>query len=205
MNIKSNQNRREFIAKSSLATAGISFGINAFSSIQTNRFTGANDKIRMGFIGIGNRGSQLLELFMQNSDVEVAVLCDIYESYLNRDRSKVDPRYLADRPGQVPKMGEKFPIKPLLYNDFRKLLEDKTIDAVCIATPDHWHAVMMNEAVRAGKDVYVEKPLTQTIYEGRSMVNVWKSSKQVVAVGLNRRGNEVYQKLAKEIELGKIG
>lgn len=166
---------------------------------------GSNEKIRMGFIGIGNRGSQLLELFMQNNDVEIAALCDVYEPYLLRDRSKVDSRYLADRNGQIPKMGEKFNSQPKTYNDYRKLLEDKDIDAVCIATPDHWHAIQMTEAVKAGKDVYVEKPLTQTIHEGRTMVNVWKASDRVVAVGLNRRGNEVYQKLAKEIQSGKIG
>lgn len=199
------QNRRDFIAKSSLTVGGISMGLNAMSAAESGRIIGANDKIRVGFIGIGNRGSQLLELFMQNKDVEIAALCDIYEPYLMRDRSKVDSRYLADRAGQVPKMGEKFATKPTLYNDYRKLLEDKTIDAVCIATPDHWHAIMMTEAVKAGKDVYVEKPLTQTIHEGRTMVNVWKASKQVVAVGLNRRGNNVYKKLAKEIAAGKIG
>ena len=200
------QNRRDFITKTTLATAGISVGMNSFSSVgKSTAKLGANDKIRMGFIGIGNRGSQLLEIFMQNKDVEINALCDVYEPYLLRDRSKVDSRYLADRNGQVPKMGEKFPKPPKIYNDYRKLLEDKDIDAVCIATPDHWHAIQMTEAVKAGKDVYVEKPLTQTIHEGRTMVNVWKASKQVVAVGLNRRGNEVYQKLAREIQAGKIG
>jgi predicted dehydrogenase len=205
MKNRSIQNRRDFITKSTLTIGGISAGINAFSSSETTRFSGANDKIRMGFIGIGNRGSQLLELFMQNKDVEIAALCDIYEPYLLRDRSKVDPRYLADRASSIPQMNEKFVNKPTLYNDYRKLLEDTSIDAVCIATPDHWHAIQMIDAVKAGKDVYVEKPLTQTIREGRTMVNVWKASDRVVAVGLNRRGNEVYQRLAKEIPAGKIG
>jgi predicted dehydrogenase len=205
MGNNSKQSRRDFIAKSTLTASGLAVGLGASASADQDRIPGASDKIRMGFIGIGNRGSQLLELFMQNKDVEIAALCDIYEPYLLRDHSKVDPRYLADRAGQVPGMGENFPVRPKLYNDYRKLLEDKSIDAVCIATPDHWHAIMMIDAVRAGKDVYVEKPLTQTIKEGRTMVNVWKASKQVVAVGLNRRGNEVYRKLAKEIPAGKIG
>lgn len=202
-NIK--QSRRDFIAKSTLAVSGISACLNTMGSAQSGRTIGANDKIRMGFIGVGNRGSQLLELFMQNKDVEIAALCDVYEPYLLRDRSKVDPRYLATMPGQIPTMGEKFATKPTLYNDYRKLLEDKNVDAVCIATPDHWHAIQMIEAVKAGKDVYVEKPLTQTIKEGRTMVNAGKASNRVVAVGLNRRGNEVYQRLAKEIPQGKIG
>ncbi|MCX6327477.1 MAG: Gfo/Idh/MocA family oxidoreductase [Bacteroidia bacterium] len=203
--MKNNQTRRNFIKQSAITTVGLAAGLKAISVSQNGRISGANDRIRVGFIGTGNRGSQLLELFMQNKDVEIAALCDVYEPYLLRDRSKVDPRYLADRAGQIPQMGEKFPAKPALYNDYRKLLEDKSIDAVCIASPDHWHAIQMIEAVKAGKDVYVEKPLTQTIKEGRTMVNVWKASNRVVAVGLNRRGNEVYQKLAKEIPAGKIG
>jgi len=84
---------------------------------------------------------------MKEPACEVAALCDVYEPYLLRDRSKVDPRYLKDRPGQVPKMGEKFSNKATYYNDYRKLLEDKSIDAVCIATPDHWHAIQMIDAV----------------------------------------------------------
>ena len=197
--------RREFIAKSSAAVAGVSIGLNAFGSVKTNRIFSANDKIRVGFIGIGNRGSQLLNLFMQNKDCEIAALCDIYEPYTLRDRSRVDERYLADRPGQIPKMGEKFASPPKIYKDYRDLISDKDIDAVCIATPDHWHAKQTIDAIKAGKDVYVEKPLTQTIVEGRKMVEAQAASTQVVAVGLNRRGNVVYQKLAKEIPAGKIG
>jgi len=129
----------------------------------------------------------------------------IYIPYLLRDRSKVDQRYLKDMPGQVPKMGEKFSKAPLTFNDHRKLLDSKDIDAVCIATPDHWHAIQMIDAVNAGKDVYVEKPLTNTLVEGRKMVETWEKSDRVVAVGLNRRGNGVFQKLAKDIPAGKIG
>lgn len=202
---KETSTRREFMAKGTAASAGLFIGANTFASSGETRTIGANDKIRVGFIGIGNRGSQLLALFMQEPDCEIAALCDIYKPYLKRDRSLVDPRYLKTISGQVPKMGEKFSKEPVYYDDYRKLLEDKSIDAVCIATPDHWHAIMMIEAVRAGKDVYVEKPLTQTIKEGRAMVNAQKETNRVVAVGLNRRGNEVYQKLKKVIAGGKIG
>ena len=197
--------RREFIGKAGLVTAGVSLGAGSLTAAGYNRILGANDKIRMGFIGVGNRGSQLLKLFMDQPDQEVAALCDIYEPYLQRDRSMVDPRYLAVMPGQIPQMKEKFPVKPALYKDYRKLLEDKNIDAVCIATPDHWHALMMIHSVEAGKDVYVEKPLTNTLVEGRRMVQAMEKSGRIVAVGLNRRGNVVFQKLAKELPLGKIG
>lgn len=197
--------RREFIYKTGIVGAGVSLGVAPLNAMDYNRIRGANDKIRMGFIGVGNRGSQLLKLFMDQPDIEVAALCDVYEPYLLRDRSKVDRRYLAVMPGQIPVMGEKFPKPPVLYRDYRKLLESKEIDAVCIATPDHWHALQVIDAVDAGKDIYVEKPLTATIVEGRKMVEAQARSGRVVAVGLNRRGNVVFQKLAKEIPAGKIG
>ncbi len=205
MKTKGNSTRREFVTRTGLATVGLALGAPTLTAAGYNRVMGANDKVRMGFIGIGNRGSQLLNLFMMQPDMEVVALCDIYEPYLLRDRSKVDPRYLKDMPGQIPQMGENFPKKPVLYNDYRKLLADKNIDAVCIATPDHWHAIITIDAIKAGKDVYCEKPLTNTLVEGRKMVNAWKASDRVVAVGLNRRGNIVFQQLAKDLPAGKIG
>lgn len=180
-------------------------GVNPISANSYKRIPGANDKIRVGFIGVGNRGTQLLKIFMDQPDCEVAALCDVYEPYINRDRSKVDPRYIQDMPGQIPAMDEVFPNKVERYTDYRKLLENKSIDAVCIASPDHWHAIMTIDAIKAGKDVYVEKPLSKTIQEGRAMVNAGKNSKQVITVGLNRRGAPTFQKLAKEIPAGKIG
>lgn len=202
---KETTTRREFIAKSAATVAGVSVGLQAFSSKQGAAVFGANNRIRMGFIGIGNRGSQLMQLFMGHPDVEVAALCDVYEPYLLRDHSKVSPRYVQTMGGQIPKMGETFAKPPKLYSDYRKLLDDKDVDAVCIATPDHWHALQTIAAIEAGKDVYVEKPLTITLFEGRKMVEAQARSRQVVAVGLNRRGSSVYQKLAKEIPAGKIG
>ena len=195
--------RRDFIAKSAKAAVGLSLSAAVFPAL--GNIIGANNKIRMGFIGIGNRGSELLGLFMQQPDCEIAALCDIYEPYLNRDRSQVDKRWIEIYESKVPKMGEQFPKKPKLYSHFRKLLEDKDIDAVCIATPDHWHAIQTIEAIKAGKDVYCEKPLTNTLIEGRKMVQAQAASKQVVAVGMNRRGNISYQKLTAELRIGKIG
>lgn len=197
--------RRAFIAQTGMLTAGITLGEKQLSALNYNRIIGANNKIRVGFIGVGNRGSQLLQIFMNQPDCEIAALCDVYEPYLLRDRSKVDPRYIKDRPLQIPKMGEIFSNKVERYSHYRKLLENKNIDAVCIATPDHWHAIMTIDAIKAGKDVYIEKPLSKTIHEGRAMVNAGKNSKQIVTVGLNRRAAPTFQKLAKEIPKGKIG
>ena len=199
--MKSKQiSRREFITKSSLVTAGATAGI---STLASPSILGANDRIRVGFIGIGNRGSQLLGWFMENKDVEVAALCDVYEPYLLRERSGVNQRFLDA--GKVPGMNEQLDGKVKRYKDFRKLLEQKDIDAVCIATPDHWHTIQAIQAMEAGKDVYVEKPLTITIKEGRELVNAQKRTGRVVAVGLNRRGSSVYQKLSSEVQAGLIG
>ena len=197
--------RREFLKKSAVVTTGATLSMQAMGAPVIKPVLGANDQIRMGFIGVGNRGSQVLHSFMKNKDVKVVALCDVYEPYLHRDQSKVDKRLLQDLGGRIPKMGETFDAKVDIYKDFRELLERKDIDAVCIATPDHWHAVQTIMAVNAGKDVYVEKPLSITLHEGRKMVEAQKKTTQVVQVGLNRRGSSVYQELAGMVKNNKIG
>ena len=158
----------------------------------------------MGFIGVGNRGTQLLERFMVEPDCEVVALCDVYEPYVRRDRSAVHPRFLESGI-PVPGMGEAFAGKVDTYADFRHLLDRPDIDAVCIATPDHWHAVQTIMAFQAGKDVFVEKPLTATIHEGRRMVEVGKETGRIGAVCLNRRGSSMYRQLAVDVQAGAIG
>jgi predicted dehydrogenase len=197
-----NVSRRDFMKKSA-AVSGTALGMAALG-MPIGKSVPASDRIRMGFIGIGNRGSQLLGSFMTNPDVDIVALCDVYEPYLMRDPSKVDPR-IRKEIDQVPKMGEVFQGKVDRYKDFRQVLERKDIDAVCIATPDHWHAIQMINAVDAGKDVYVEKPLTITLFEGRKMVEAGARTKRVVQVGLNRRGSTIYQELVKLVKDGKIG
>ena len=192
--------RRRFLAQSLAATTSVSLGTSALAQA---RRIGPNDRIRVGFIGIGNRGTQLLQRFMTHQDVEIAALCDVYKPYVMRDNSQVDARWSAS--GKTPEMGETMPRAVKRFSDFRKMLEMKDLDAVCIATPDHWHAVQTIQAIEAGRDVFVEKPLTITLNEGRAMVNAQKQSRQIVAVGLNRRGSSVYQNLAKDIQGGKIG
>ena len=100
---------------------------------------------------------QLLSWFMENDDIEVAALCDVYEPYILRDRSKVSERY--PKSGKVPKMGQSIASNVKKYKDYRKLLEQNDIDAVCIATPDHWHALQTIHALEAGKHVYIENPI----------------------------------------------
>jgi predicted dehydrogenase len=205
MNSQNEQSRRVFLKESALATAGVSFGLNTMIGASLTAAPGPNERIRMGFIGVGNRGSQLLASFMANPDVEVAALCDVYEPYLTRDPAKVHPRYHAELDGRIPRMGEKFRGQVQTYRDFRRLLERPDVDAVCVATPDHWHALQTILALQAGKDVYVEKPLTITLKEGRKMILAGQGSDRIVQVGLNRRGSSIYRPLAKEVQAGKIG
>ncbi len=202
---KKKESRREFLSKTGMAAAGVTIGTSGVSASSYSRILGANDRVRVGFIGVGNRGTQVMHEFMNEPDCEVAALCDVYEPYITRDRSKVNPRYIEATPQQIPKMGENFSNKTGRYSDYRKLLDDKTIDAVYIGTPDHWHALQTIDAFKAGKDVFVEKPLAKSIVEGRAMINAWKKSNQIAAISLNRRGSSTWQRLAKEVPAGKIG
>ncbi len=199
MSENTKQKRRTFL-RNAAATAG-----SAAVATAARPVLGANDRVRVGFIGVGNRGSQLLSSFMKNRDVEVAALADCYEPYLTRDRSKVHSRYLDEIGHQIPMMGETFKNKVDVYTDFRKLIDRNDIDAVCIATPDHWHAIQAIQAMESGKDVYVEKPLTVAIKEGRKMVEVAKRTKRVNQVGIHRRASSVYRDLVEKVQNGLIG
>lgn len=200
-----NPTRRQFIVGTGAGTAGLMLGLNRLEAVSYSKIKGSNEKIRVGFIGVGNRGTQMLHTFMSMADCEIAALCDVYEPYITRIYERVDSRYISTRPGQIPKMGEVFPGKVERYTDYRKLLENKSIDAVVISTPDHWHALQTIHSVQAGKDVYVEKPVSKTIEEGRAMIKAAEATKQIVTVGLNRRAAPTFIKLAEDIPSGKIG
>jgi predicted dehydrogenase len=197
--------RRQFLHHSTAATAGVALGLNLLGTPATRSVLGANEKIRVGFIGVGNRGTQLLQGFMAQNGVEIAALCDVYEPYLNRDYSQVGKEVIESIGARVPKMGEKFAGEVARYKDFRRVLDRKDIDAVVIATPDHWHAIQAIQACQAGKDVYVEKPLSVTIHEGRKMVEAAAKYKRIVQVGLHRRSSAMYADLASQMQAGKIG
>jgi predicted dehydrogenase len=168
------KSRREFLKDSTTSAAAVTLGLSLASNHTIQAARGANEKIRVGFIGVGNRGTQLLNGFLKHDDAEVVALCDVYEPYLTRDYSKVDKKLRDSLGGRVPKMTEKLNSNVALYKDFRRLLDRKDIDAVVIGTPDHWHAVQTTMACQAEKDVYVEKPLSITVVEGRKMVEAAK-------------------------------
>ncbi|MEJ2050871.1 MAG: Gfo/Idh/MocA family oxidoreductase [Calditrichota bacterium] len=203
--MSSDLSRREFLRKTTTAAAGVSMGLGVIGSPSGKSVLGANDRIRMGFIGVGNRGTKLLKSFMSYPQVEVAGICDLYEPYRLRDNSAVAQILVDEVGGRVPPMNEGVSKKVPRYQDFRNLLDQQDIDAVCIATPDHWHALQTLMALDAGKDVYVEKPLTVTVEEGRKMVEAEQASDRIVQVGLNRRGAPIYQKLVRMVQDGANG
>ncbi len=147
---------------------------------------GANDRVRLGFIGLGNRGDQVLDAFVAHKDAEVVAVCDIHEPYVN---------FAAQKAGG----------QPARHNDYRRLLESKDIDAVVICTPDHWHALQMIQACEAGKDVYVEKPLSLVVSEGRAMVNAARRHNRVVQVGIHRRSAAFVKEAADLVRGGAVG
>lgn len=147
---------------------------------------GANEKVRLGFIGLGNRGDQLLKAFLPLSDIEVTALCDVYEPYM---------AYAA----------QQLPGKPFMHKDYRKVLERSDVDAVVIGTPDHWHALQFIDACMAGKDVYVEKPVSLTIGEGRKMIEAARRYDVISQVGTQRRSAPFCVKAAELVRSGVIG
>jgi len=158
----------------------------AATALSYSRILGANDRVGVGYIGLGNRGDQVHDAFLEYPDQQTVAVCDLREDYMD------------------------FAIKksratPVKYKDYRKLLEDKNVDAVVIATPDHWHALQFVDACRAGKDVYVEKPLSLTVSEGRRMVQVARETKRVTQVGIHRRSVKSLQEAAAFIRSGGIG
>ncbi|MCS7271691.1 MAG: Gfo/Idh/MocA family oxidoreductase [Gemmataceae bacterium] len=161
-------------------------GALALPAWQSRQVYGANERVRLGFIGVGNRGDQVLAAFLSQKDSEVVGICDIYAPY----------RELAAR-----KVGG----SPALYHDYRKMLEDKSIDAVVICTPDHWHALQTIHACQAGKDVYVEKPLSLTVVEGRKMVQAARQHRRVVQVGIQRMSSALGREVTEVIRSGGIG
>jgi predicted dehydrogenase len=189
-------NRRTFSKTAALAAT-------AAASLAPGRVLGANDRVRLGFIGVGNRGCQLLKGFLAHPDAQVVALCDVYEPYLHGAYDRLDPRFagLGKRIARMPKIeGDVARVK-----DFREVLDRKDVDAVVIATPDHWHAIQMIAACRAGKDVYVEKPLSMTTVEGRAMVDAARRADRIVQVGTHRRSSRLYAQLAEVVRAGALG
>ena len=182
------ENRRRFLKKSVVVTAGIAAGAPAY--IKGYSQVKPSDKINVAVAGIRSRGKNHIENFIKINDSRVVAICD------------VDENLFAGTTLQIEKLGGD---KPKIFNDFRKMLEDKSIDVISIATPGYWHALQTIWACQAGKDVYVEKPVSYNILEGRKMVQAAGKYERIVQVGMQRRANRAFQQGVRLLQEGAIG
>ncbi|MEQ9100221.1 MAG: Gfo/Idh/MocA family oxidoreductase [Imperialibacter sp.] len=182
-------NRRTFVKHTTLGLGALTILPSAV--LAGRRKAAPSDVVNVGLIGCRGQGYWILENHMNNADAQCVALCDVDENVLN------------DKAAQVEKKQGK---KPKLYNDYRDLLADKDIDAVIIGTPDHWHCLPFVEALQAGKDVYVEKPLANSIGEIEVMQSAAKRySKQVVQVGQQQRSGTHWADIMAMVHSGKLG
>jgi predicted dehydrogenase len=176
-------NRREFMK----GTIGAAAGLTVLSQ---PRARAAGEKVIIGVMGLGGRGTFLAESFAQRPDVEIAYLCDPNTRRFARAREVVE---------------EAQETRPKMVQDFRKILDDKSVDALINATPDHWHGLGTIMACQAGKDVYVEKPMAHNIFEGRKMIEAARKYKRVVQVGMQSRSAAYSGKAKEYVQSGKLG
>jgi predicted dehydrogenase len=162
--------------------------MTALTAASYNRVLGANDRVGIGFIGFGLIGKQHVFNFKKSfPDVDRVALCDVYKPRVEEGLAYMESPNAKG------------------YGDFRKMYENKDIDGVVVATPDHWHAMLTIMACAAGKDVYVEKPLTVFIDEGKWMLAAMNKYKRVVVVGTQRNHNPGHQVAKKIVESGVLG
>ncbi|MDR2969009.1 MAG: Gfo/Idh/MocA family oxidoreductase [Tannerellaceae bacterium] len=185
-------NRRIFLSKSALSVAGLGLAPLAggsYHSIFGN--TAPSNKVKVALIGCRSQGWSNLNTFLQYPEVECVALCDVDDEWLNKRAADVEK-----------KSGKKV---PNLYKDWRKVIDNKDIDAVIIGTPDHWHCLPMVWASQAGKDVYVEKPLSNTIEECNLMETAARKYNRVVQVGQWQRSDPHWNEAANYLKAGNIG
>ncbi len=179
-----NPSRRQFIKMSALA------GMPAIIPASVLGANAPSKRITLGCIGMGNQGNANLSSFLNQDDARVVAVCDVFKSRSNNARKKVNDRYKTTGCKAV--------------TDFREIIADKSIDAVVISTPDHWHVPMSLMAMEAGKDVFSEKP-TLTIAEGRALIKEVNKRKAVFQIGLEDRSLSHYHKMIEWLRNGAIG
>lgn len=183
--------RREFLNRSKKTGLGLAAGMTILSNARSVRAAPAADKIILAAVGVRGRGSGLAQGFLQRGDCRYAYIADV-DSSLFESRAKA----IAERQGGK---------RPKCVQDFRVALEDKSVDAIVVATPDHWHAPATVWGCQAGKDVYVEKPASHNCWEGRKMVEAARKHRRIVQVGTQSRSAPYNIEAKKFIEQGKLG
>ncbi|MBW7996661.1 MAG: Gfo/Idh/MocA family oxidoreductase [Candidatus Glassbacteria bacterium] len=176
--------------RKAISSAAMAFAAAGVAPAVAVGAMGANDAINVGVIGTGKMGRSNMRAFAREDGVRIAAVCDVYRPNL---QLALDDLKEAEKPA------------PREFADFRKLLEMKEIDIVIAATPDHWHPINTVMACRAGKDVYVEKPVSVVVEEGRIMTNVARETGRIVGVGTQQRSGEHFQKAREIVRNGQLG
>lgn len=189
--------RRDFMRQAGKVAAGATLGVavtqtacvsapKQYVQAESKSPRAAGEKIRLAFIGVGGRGRNLLQRFMENPEIEVKVLCDVKKDAI------AEAQKLA---------GTTVPTS----DDYQAVLKQSDVDAVVVATPDHWHAIITVEACQAGKDVYVEKPLCLCVEEGRRMVQAARKHGRIVQMGTQQLSGEHYHEARRRVQAGDLG
>jgi predicted dehydrogenase len=178
----SNWTRRRFLKGTALAGAGLV----SFGGLTPARVLGANQRIRVGVLGTGERAQYLMSIFKRQPDVEFVAVCDVYGPHREKALKLAGPTASA-------------------HLDYHEVLDRKDVDAVVIAPPDHWHKTMLVDAVHAGKDAYCEKPIMHSIPEGVEMVSAVRQSNRVVQTGMQQRSWPHFMMGKQIVDSGKLG
>lgn len=189
--------RRKFLGQA--ATIAAAFSIVPRHVLGGKGFITPSDKINLGFIGTGRQGITLQKYFAETGEEQIIAACDVYQQKLD-NFVKITNAFYADKYSKASNSEWCTP-----YKDFRELLLNKSVDAVVIATPDHWHAAMAVRAAEADKDIYCEKPLSLTIKEGRAMVNATRKHKRVFQTGSMQRSFPEFTQAVELIRNGYLG
>jgi predicted dehydrogenase len=182
--------RRQFLGNSALAAAAAAVSSIPVLGSELRRTVGPNDRLRIAVIGVKGRGLEHVSQWVKMPDVEIAAICDIDENQIHGANDRIEKA-----------TGK----KPAYFKDLRKLFEDKSIDAVSIATCNHWHSLAGIWAVQAGKCAYVEKPISHNVFEGRKLVEAAEKYKKVVAVGTQCRSMKGMREAMAFLHSGKLG
>ena len=183
--------RREFMLQSAIGTAGFGLMLNGswvpFGSTELPKPAAANDRVGLGFIGFGIRGNILLEAARETQQANFIEVCDCYQGHLERAKERTDGKIATN------------------FAQYKKLLDRRDIDAVVIATPDHWHLTIVLDALSAGKDVYIEKPMTHRIEEGPRIIEAARKTNRVVQAGSQWVSGDQNKKAREIVASGKLG
>lgn len=190
-----NNNRRDFIKSSSAAAAATVAAGAMPSTAKAASTVSPNAKIRIGFIGPGGRGfsahvKRLSSLAAAGQPIELVAVCDVYNKHVNRAIKHIE---------------KKTKVKATGYVDYTEMIEKENLDAVCIGTPDHWHAKQVIDSLRAGLHVYCEKPMTKTVAEAVNVVKAWQASGKVMQVGVQSTSLPVWGQINSLLNAGSLG